>query len=329
MQTTKRGRLTKIAISVGLLLLLGLFMQFIGPAVTNPPVTGKMDTPAEVAAIYQRACYDCHSNETKLAWYDKIAPISWLVAKDVREGRARFNFSEWNKLSESDRQAILWETVNQITSKKMPLADYATMHPDAKVSTRGIETLKGYVKTLSNGQPADTVAIVAAANAADAELRGFKKGAHFSRELPRALNGVSYVSDYRNWQVITTPNRFDNNTIRVLYGNDIAVKAIRENRINPFPDGAEVVKIVWNKITDTDGHIRPGAFSSAQIMVQDKNKYKQTGGWGFALFAGLKLVPAGKTAAFQIGCYNCHKDLAASTGYVFDVPLRNSDLGIK
>jgi hypothetical protein len=52
----------------------------------NPPVTGEVPAPAEVKAVLRRACYDCHSNETRWPWYSQIAPVSWLVGRDVKQG---------------------------------------------------------------------------------------------------------------------------------------------------------------------------------------------------------------------------------------------------
>jgi Haem-binding domain/Cytochrome P460 len=311
----KLSRQSKIAIAI--ILLVGVAVQFTTPKITHPPVTGTLSAPEEVAQIYKRACYDCHSNETKLKWYDKIAPASWLVAEDVKEGRSRFNFSEWGKLSAADQQTILWETVNEMVAGKMPLRSYRALHPDAAISTGDIEVLKRYVNSLPNGKPADAGAAEAAAN----ELRNFRNKNTGSGDIPVALNGVSYVTGYRQWQVITTPNRFDNYTIRVLYGNDIAIKAIKENKIVPFPKGATVVKVVWNKILDKEGNVTTGALNSIQIMTKDDDRFSKTGGWGFALFSGIKLMPFGETAFFETTCYHCHHDLARETGYVFDVPL--------
>ena len=59
---------------------------------TNPPVTGEIEAPEEVIAILRRACYDCHSNETKWPWYSYVAPVSWLVSDDVRDGRKTHEF---------------------------------------------------------------------------------------------------------------------------------------------------------------------------------------------------------------------------------------------
>jgi hypothetical protein len=315
----KLSKRSKIVIAI--ILIVGVGIQFTTPEFTHPPVTGTPSVPEEVAQIYERACFDCHSNETKLKWYDKIAPASWLVAKDVREGRARFNFSEWNKLSAADQQTILWETVNEMIAGKMPLQSYDALHPDAGISAGDIAILKRYVNSLSNNAPADSVAAAEAVTAAGEELRDFRKKKVGINAVPVALNGVSYVTGYRQWQVITTPNRFDNYTIRVLYGNDVAVKAIKENKLDPFPNGSTVVKVVWNKIVDKDGNVRPGTLNSIQVMTKDDERFYKTGGWGFALFSGIKLTPFGKTALFETTCFNCHNELARETGYVFDVPL--------
>jgi hypothetical protein len=320
----KLSKRSKTVISI--IFLVGVGLQFTTPEIKRPPVSGTLSAPEDVAQIYKRACYDCHSNETKLRWYDKIAPASWLVARDVKEGRARFNFSEWDKLSAAEQQTILWETVNELIAGKMPLQIYGALHPHARISKDDIEVLKRYVNSLPNGKPADAESVTAAVNAAGEELRNFRNKSAGSDIIPVALNGVSYVTGYRKWQVITTPNRFDNYTIRVLYGNDVAIKAIKENKVDRFPNGATVVKVVWDKIEDKDGNVRPGTLNSIQIMTKDDDRFRQTGGWGFALFSGIKLIPFGKTVLFETTCYHCHNELARETGYVFDVPQKNSDL---
>jgi hypothetical protein len=61
----------------------------------NPPATASVTAPAPVASILRRACYDCHSHETTWPWYSYVAPVSWLVARDVHEGRRHMDFSTW------------------------------------------------------------------------------------------------------------------------------------------------------------------------------------------------------------------------------------------
>src|SRR5277367_851530 len=61
----------------------------------NPPTDGTIDAPPEVQATLRRACFDCHSNETRWPWYSRVAPGAWLAAHDVTLGRKEINFSEW------------------------------------------------------------------------------------------------------------------------------------------------------------------------------------------------------------------------------------------
>jgi hypothetical protein len=328
MKLSKWSRTEKIGLLIVVILVVVIPLQFETPEIKNPPVTGKFTAPKQVTQIYERACYDCHSNETKLRWYDKIAPASWKVAADVHEARSRFNFSEWNKLSPADQQVMLWKTVNAMIAGKMPLPSYVMVHPETKISKADIETLKKFVNSFPNNKPVNIATALASAYAADDELKNYrcKNTANTSTSLPVALNGVRYIAGYRKWQVISSTNRFDNYTMRVVYGNDITVKAIKENDIHPFPNGAAIAKVVWNKIEDKDGNVWPGTFNAVQVMIKDDKKYPKTGGWGFAIFSGLKLAPVGQTALFENDCINCHKMQASENDGVFNIPLKNSEL---
>jgi hypothetical protein len=329
MKTKNWSGIQKIGAIAGVALVIFLPLQFITPQIKNPPVAGKPATPKDVTRIFERACYDCHSNETQLKWFDKIVPASWEVSNDVEEARSRFNFSEWDKLSKADQQVILWKAVNAVITGKMPLPSYVALHPETNVTSADIETLKKYINSLPNNKPDNDSAAQVSANAADNERQHYHGESEATKTIPVALNGVRYVTGYQNWQVISTTNRFDNNTMRIVYGNDITVKAIKENNINPFPNGATIVKVVWNKIEDKDDLIRAGAFNAVQIMIKDEKKYPRTGGWGFAIFNGLKLVPTGKTALFENDCFNCHKLQASDNGYVFNIPLKDRELDTK
>lgn len=54
--------------------------------------------PATVQVL-ARACGNCHSNHTEWPWYSHVAPISWWIARDVREGRDKLDFSKWKTYS--------------------------------------------------------------------------------------------------------------------------------------------------------------------------------------------------------------------------------------
>ena len=78
---------------IGALLVVFIALQFVRPGLTNPPVTAELNAPPEVKAILKNSCYNCHSNETKLPWFDQVAPAYWLLASDVKEARKHLDFS--------------------------------------------------------------------------------------------------------------------------------------------------------------------------------------------------------------------------------------------
>lgn len=104
---------------------------------TNPPV---VEEPAwdsiRTRELAVAACFDCHSNETIWAWYSNIAPISWLVQRDVDEGRNELNFSEWHLEQEGDDAA---ETVRD---GSMPPWPYELAHPDARLNDSDLVALE-------------------------------------------------------------------------------------------------------------------------------------------------------------------------------------------
>jgi hypothetical protein len=110
--------------------------------------------------------------------------------------------------------------------------------------------------------------------------------------------------------------------MRLIYGNDIAVKALEKNTINPWPDGARIVKVVWDKQpVDSVGNVHAGKFNNVQLMIRDSKKFRETGGWGYARFNTPQLIPYGKAITVAVECYECHK-LASSNGFVFDIPTK-------
>jgi hypothetical protein len=126
-------------------LVLLVVAQFIRPAKTNPPsvpsaslMTG---APREVAQIFDRSCRDCHSNETRWPMYSQVAPMSWLVAYDVREGRDHFNYSEWTSIDPDDQDKLLGGVCTLTKKARMPLWQYLLIHRQAKLSPGDVTTL--------------------------------------------------------------------------------------------------------------------------------------------------------------------------------------------
>jgi hypothetical protein len=130
-----------------------LLAQLVPYRITNPSTRSepKWDS-ARTRRLAVAACFDCHSNETTHHWYTQIAPISWLAVKDMREGRAKLNFSEWGTGSRGDPKDVdnkdIYETVAE---GSMPPGRYTMfgLHTDAKLTkAERAELLAGLRKTL-------------------------------------------------------------------------------------------------------------------------------------------------------------------------------------
>src|SRR5450631_1216278 len=115
-----------------------LLLQLTNPARTNPPVVADLITTSHasppVAAMLRSACYDCHSRETKWPWYSRIAPVSWLVASDVNEGRTNLDLSVW-PANNPERAAKRLESMSEkIGYQEMPPKKYTLIHADARLT---------------------------------------------------------------------------------------------------------------------------------------------------------------------------------------------------
>lgn len=88
----------------------------------------------EVMTILKASCFDCHSNQTVYRWYAHVAPVSWLIARDVSKGRKALNFSDWNTFNKRKLVRKLGDIKEQITKKEMPMRIYTIMHPDTKLN---------------------------------------------------------------------------------------------------------------------------------------------------------------------------------------------------
>lgn len=138
-----------------------------------------------------------------------------------------------------------------------------------------------------------------------------------------APNGLTLPEGYRDWRLISISQRTDNNTLRAILGNDVAISASREGKTNPWPDGAILGKLVWKnaKREKWDTAIVPGGFVHAEFMVKDSRKYASTGGWGFGRWVGENQKPYGENADFVQECFGCHTPVK-DNDYVFTHPVR-------
>ena len=127
------GRLRRTLKIIGLTGL-GLFgvLQLVpyGRDHTNPAVVREpaWNRPA-TRALAVRACFDCHSNETRWPWYAHVAPVSWLVQRDVDVGRREVNFSEWDRPYEE-----AGESAETVLEGEMPPSTYLLLHPSVRLT---------------------------------------------------------------------------------------------------------------------------------------------------------------------------------------------------
>ncbi len=122
----------KVLIAFGVLIALALLIQIVpyGRDHTNPPVVAEPNwDSAETKALYDRACADCHSNDTTWPWYSNIAPVSWLVQHDVEDGRRHLNTSVWGT-----QRVETHEIGEVIREGEMPMPVFLITHPEARLT---------------------------------------------------------------------------------------------------------------------------------------------------------------------------------------------------
>lgn len=133
----RRRFLSLIALFLTLVLI-----QFIPVKRTNPPIETEVTAPDQAKAILRKACYDCHSNTTRWPWYSSIAPVSWLISRDVTEARQELNFTAWNRYSLKKQASLREDVWKQVEEGHMPPLRYRLMHPQARLAHAEKEVLR-------------------------------------------------------------------------------------------------------------------------------------------------------------------------------------------
>jgi hypothetical protein len=112
---------------------------------TNPPLKGDLAAPPQIKIVLRRACYDCHSNETRWPWYTYVAPLSWLVEHDVERGRQELNFSEWESYYPTTRRRKLQWTDRALREETMPPWIYRILHPGSGLTKEDLVALEKWI----------------------------------------------------------------------------------------------------------------------------------------------------------------------------------------
>ena len=133
-------------IALGLVALLAL-AQAVRPERSNPAVEIEKtlervsSPPAAVQATLRRACYDCHSNETRWPWYSQIAPISWALSEHVVDARRHLNFSDWTRMTAGKKRKVVGEICEEVKEGGMPLSSYLWIHRDARLMPEEVQAI--------------------------------------------------------------------------------------------------------------------------------------------------------------------------------------------
>ena len=120
--------------------------QLVRPERANPPIDpsrtiqAQLGTASGLVAVLDRSCRDCHSNATEWRWYTRIAPLSWLMARAVAEGREAVNFSEWGNYLSHQQREMLALSCQAAVDRRMP-GPYTWIRPETRLSAEDIGTI--------------------------------------------------------------------------------------------------------------------------------------------------------------------------------------------
>lgn len=297
-------------------------LQVVRPSIPAKPAASELQVPPEVKRILEKGCYSCHSDQRRLSWFDQIVPVYWLVRHDILTAREHLNFSTLGSKPAAMQKAMLYEAVNMIQAGAMPLPQFLKLHPEAKVTPGELATLKAY---LAPWTPApDQSGSAGHASGSKTSVLPAAVPAPVSLGMVRPeFNGFPFDPAFKSWKPISTTDRGDNNTFRLILGNSIAVKAAQSGNISPWPDGTRLAKIAWQQEAGPDGLVQPGKFVQVELMLKEAQRYKDTNGWGWGRWLGLDLKPYGKDARFVNVCTSCHKPMRGND-FVYTLPITSA-----
>ena len=188
------------------------------------------------------------------------------------------------------------------------------------------DLLKSYLNTLMVIQEPDTAKV----NKWSHQYAKWVHGEIAVSDIKPAPNGLTFQAGYKDWTAISSTERIDNGTMRIIVGNDVAVNAIKANQTNPWPDGTIFAKLIWTQVADSSRDVHAGEFKQVDFMTKNSDKYSQTDGWGYSRWLmGAQLTPYGENALFTTGCVNCHQSMKKQD-YVFTTPVHiTADTGLE
>ena len=308
-----------------IVLLVFAMLQLARPSIDSPHTSAELNAPPAVKMVLEKGCFSCHSDRPRLSWFDEVVPVYWLARHDIVHGRSSLDFSTLGSQPAAVQKASLFESYNFIQMGDMPLPAYSRLHPEARLTPEDVATLRNYLNPWSGdaGQSAagsDPKKIDAALRAPESEVA---TRVAFPEHVQPEFNGLSFDQSFDEWKLISTTDRGDNGTLRLVLGNDVAVRAAEAGHISPWPDGTRFAKIAWKKQAGADGLVHPGAFVQVELMVKNAQQFPKTDGWNWGRWTGSDLRPWGKDAHFVNSCTGCHHPVRGDD-YVYTQPITSA-----
>jgi hypothetical protein len=270
-------------------------LQCVHPTIPAAPATAEMQAPPEVLRILQKDCYSCHSNERRLSWFDQIEPAYWFVRQDVLEARSHLNFSSLGSKPAAAQKGALHEAVAMMQMGAMPLSRFTQLHPEARVTAHDLATIQAWLAPWSSPLP-KAMPSAAPETATHIDLAA----------VAPTANGLAFDPSMESWHIISMTDRGDNAQFRLILGNSIAVRAAREGRVSPWPDGSRLAKFAWMQAEGADGLVHPGKFWQVELMVKDAQRNRTSAGWDWGRWRSSELKPYGADASVVHECTSCH-----------------------
>jgi len=152
---SKDSMLKKLKITLLILLVIFGIMQIIpserpiNEADINYDFFSANEVPENIEKMIRTSCFDCHSQEVRYPWYSYVAPVKWLVNRDVRFGRANLDFSKWDELDKKDKLKVIGEIEEEVDMEIMPMKIYLNMHSDARLSAEDRENIIEWTEDLA------------------------------------------------------------------------------------------------------------------------------------------------------------------------------------
>jgi len=110
--------------------------------------------PADVKTIMAKACYDCHTNNTRYPWYAKLQPIHWWMDGHIRDAKKAVNFDEYTNRPLRYQYHKMEETIEMVKEGKMPIKSYKWTHKDARLTTEERTKITSWAESVMDSMKA-------------------------------------------------------------------------------------------------------------------------------------------------------------------------------